>query len=55
MIRRNYFIPDETHERLERLSRKTGESMSEHLRRALDEYLAKQEELAKSRKNAWSL
>lgn len=47
MIRRNYFIPDETHERLERLSRKTGESMGEHLRRALEQYLDEQEKIRK--------
>ncbi len=39
----NHYMADVQIKRLKKLSKKTGLSVSEHIRRAVDEYLYKQE------------
>lgn len=48
LTRRNYFVPDTLHERMQKRAAKTGIIVSEQLRIALAEYLDKHEPVAKS-------
>lgn len=43
MKRVGIFFPDQLYKALKELSARTGLSVSEHIRRALDEYLKRQE------------
>ena len=40
MNRHNFYLPKQQMEALKALSKETGLSMSEHMRRAIDDYLA---------------
>jgi predicted DNA-binding protein len=42
MKRTNIFLPEQLIERLKALAEKTGLSVAEHIRRAIDEYLKRQ-------------
>lgn len=42
MKRTNIFLPEQLIERLKALAAKTGLSVAEHIRRAIDEYLKRQ-------------
>jgi predicted DNA-binding protein len=42
MKRTNIFLPEQLLERLRALADKTGLSVAEHIRRAIDEYLKRQ-------------
>lgn len=41
MKRTNFFLPEPARKELQELSQVTGLSVSEHLRRAIDEYLSR--------------
>jgi predicted DNA-binding protein len=47
MIRTNIFLPEPLIRRLKALSEKTGLSVAEHIRRAIDDYLKKQREASR--------